>query len=100
MHVFAEVLPRVAARQAVRVQRATSVLVSHGDWQCERHCFGLSGDDLVVGVDQLNPNLVLPDRQTRDVDRVVITGVRPPPNRDKFFSERFFLLRPTVAKFE
>ena len=55
--------------------------IIHGDWQCERHCFGLSGDDLVVGVDQLNPNLVLPDRQTRDVDRVVIAGVHPPPRQ-------------------
>ena len=54
------------------------MLVSYGDWQCERHGLGLSREDLVVGVDQLNPNLVLADRQTGDVDRVV--AITPPLN--------------------
>src|SRR5882762_4739773 len=58
-----------------------SLLVTQGHWQCERHRLGLSGDDLVVGVDQLNPNLVLADRQTGDVDRIVVARVRPPPRQ-------------------
>jgi hypothetical protein len=48
-------------------------------WQIERHRLRLSVDDLMVGVDQLNPYLVLADRQPGDVDRVVVARVRPPP---------------------
>src|SRR5262249_21465482 len=36
-----------------------SVRASHGARHCERHCLGLSGEDLVVGGDQLDPHLML-----------------------------------------
>jgi hypothetical protein len=69
------------------------VLVSHGDWQCERHCLGLSGDDLVVGVDQLDPNLVLPDRQTGDVDHVA--GIDW--HRGKLVTQEINVPRPSLV---
>ena len=58
-----------------------SLIMTHLHGQVERHRLGLSGDDSVVGVDQLNPNLVRADRQTGDVDCVVVARVRPPPRQ-------------------
>ena len=49
----------------------------------EHHCLGLSGEDVVVSVNQLDPHLVLAGRRVVYVDCVVVTGIRPPPGRSK-----------------
>ena len=54
-----------------------AVVVRHGERQ--RH--HLSGEDVVVGVDQRDLHLVLAGRQPGDVDRVVVTRIRPPPGQ-------------------
>jgi hypothetical protein len=44
---------------------------------CERNRFGLSGKDLMVGVDQFDPHLVLSGRHSGQVDRINTTSIRP-----------------------
>jgi len=47
----------------------------------ERHRHYLSGEDVVVSVDQLDLHLVLTGRQPGYVDCVVVTRIRPPPGQ-------------------
>ena len=47
----------------------------------ERVCHLLPREDGVVGIDQLDPDLVLARRQIGYVDRVVVTGISPPPGQ-------------------
>ena len=44
----------------------------------ERRCLGLSGDDIVVSVNQLDRYLVLTGRKVGDL-RVAVTRIRAPP---------------------
>jgi hypothetical protein len=39
------------------------------------------GEDLIVGVDQLDQHLVLTGRHPSQVDRIVIARVSPPPRQ-------------------
>ena len=54
------------------------LLVTHLNWQIERHRLGLSGDDSVIGINQFDTHFVLADRQACNVDRIAIAGIRPP----------------------
>ena len=58
-----------------------SLLGPQGHGQGERHRLGLAGEDVVVGVDQFDPHLVLTDRQPGDVKCIGGAGVRPPPRQ-------------------
>ena len=69
----AEITQRDLKRSSVRVRPGRSLRY------CERHCLGLSGEGLMVGVHQLEPHLVRAGRQPRYVDRIVVARVRPPP---------------------
>src|SRR5262245_46076480 len=66
-------LPAPAFNGSVQERRGAR----HG----ELHCLGLSGEDLMVGVDQLNPPLVLTRRHPGQVDLIVIPRVGPPPRQ-------------------
>jgi hypothetical protein len=59
----------------------TSVRVSHCARHCERHCLGLSGEDFVIGGNQLDQHLVPARRRPCQVDCIAITRVRPPPGQ-------------------
>src|SRR5215218_7971072 len=45
----------------------------------ERHRPGLSGKGLVVGIHQLDADLVRARPHSRQIDRVDVTRIRPPP---------------------
>src|SRR5688572_20081155 len=47
----------------------------------EPHCHRLSGEDLVVGVDQIDLHLVLAGRKPAYVDCIVVTRIRPRPGQ-------------------
>ena len=47
----------------------------------ERHCLGLSWEDVVVSVNQLDLHFVLAGRQPGYVDCVVVACIRPPPGQ-------------------
>jgi hypothetical protein len=53
--------------------------VLYGYGQIELHVLGFV--DLMVPVDQFDPHSVLAGRQPRNVDRVIVTCVRPPPRK-------------------
>jgi hypothetical protein len=47
----------------------------------ERHDLGLSGEDVVIRINQVDPHRVLTGREPSDVDRVEVARVRPPPRQ-------------------
>src|SRR5215204_5617448 len=70
---FMFAVPIVWYRWAVQVSLTRTL--GHG----ERHRLALTREDLVVGIDQLDLDLVLTRLESGDVDRVEATRVRPPP---------------------
>ena len=57
--------------------RFSSLVLFRGGRYCERHCLGLSWEDLMVGVHQIDPYLVRARRHPGQVDRIDIARVRP-----------------------
>src|SRR5215510_14026758 len=74
--------PRTAF-PAFELSRATLVVAPSRcrGWHGERQRHHLSGEDGVVGVDQLDLHLVLAWRQPGYVDGVVVTRIRPQPGQ-------------------